>query len=220
MTTAAVVVAAGSGARLGRRGPKGLVQLAGEALFVHSARTLGACSSVDEVVVVVAGPDLARAQDAARASGLRVRFCAGGATRGDSVAAGLTACDGRADVVAVHDAARPLLSQELVTRVLGDLRPPWDAVAPAVPVVDTLKAADDGRVLRTVSREGVWAVQTPQVFALPLLRRLHEVGAGPVTDDLALVEQTGGSVRLVPGERRNFKITFPEDLDMAEALLS
>ena len=221
MSATAVVVAAGAGTRLGGSGPKGLVPLGGVPLFVHSVRTLLACPGVDEVVVVIGEKELDRARQAATEADLvDARWCAGGRTRTESVAAGLAACSAETGIIAVHDAARPLVSMELVERALGHLHAPWDAVAPALPVVDTLKAADGDRVLRTVARDGLYAVQTPQVFTRSLLQSLHGAAVHGVTDDLTLVERTGGNVRLVPGERRNFKVTYPEDLRLAEALLA
>jgi 2-C-methyl-D-erythritol 4-phosphate cytidylyltransferase len=123
----------------------------------------------------------------------------------------------------VHDAARPLVSPALVDRTIAALVDPWAAVAPGLPVVDTLKVVDAARerVVSTADRRNLWAVQTPQVFAHATLTRVHaRIVAGEVTDDLVLVEAAGGRVRVIPGERRNFKVTYPEDLAMAEALLA
>jgi 2-C-methyl-D-erythritol 4-phosphate cytidylyltransferase len=174
-------------------------------------------------VVVAAAPDCERAAAALAEAGLpAVTVCAGGPTRQESVALGLTACPAGTVVVAVHDAARPLVSPALVDATVAALTPPWAAVAPALAVVDTLKLVDggSGEVRRTVDRRDLWAVQTPQVFARDTLERAHRAAAAAVTDDLALVEAAGGRVRLVEGERRNFKITFPDDLVVAEALLA
>lgn len=221
--TSAVVVAAGSGERLGVGIPKGFVELAGEPLLLRCVRLLSRV--VDTVVCVVGGEHLERAERLLDAAGVTgVRLTAGGDTRQDSVSAGLSACPPAARVVAVHDAARPLVTEGLVQRTLAALQPPWDAVAPGLPLVDTVKAVDpQGKVLRTVDRRGMWAVQTPQVFPRAVLERVHAriaSDADAATDDLALVERAGGRVRLVLGERRNLKITYPEDLAIAEALLS
>jgi len=232
---AAIVVAAGSGQRLGREMPKGLVKLAGAPLVVHAAKAVAASTRVAEVVVV-AGLDHCEQVSAELArAGLDVAaVCAGGVTRTDSVSAGLSALPPGISVVAVHDAARPLVSPGLVDRCVAALVDPWAAAAPALPVVDTLKLVDPTRetVVRTVDRRHLWAVQTPQVFARVTLERVHSrlgergpsharsLDAAGVTDDLALVEAAGGRVRLVEGERRNFKITYPEDLEVAEALLA
>lgn len=229
--TTAIVVAAGSGTRLragtgGRNGtPKGLALLAGEPLVVHVVRALCAASMIDDVIVVAGVSDLDQASAVLRRAGLTTTtMCAGGATRGDSVRAGLAACPLATRIVAVHDAARPLISPELVDATVAALAQPWSAVAPGLPVVDTLKLLEDAtqRVVRTVDRRGLWAVQTPQVFPRDVLERAHQGlrGTAQPTDDLVLVEQAGGRVQVIPGDRRNFKITYPEDLAMAEALLA
>ncbi len=217
-----IVVAAGSGERLAAGVPKGFVVLAGEPLLVHAARALA--PSCDAVVVVVGEGQVAAAGGVLAAAGLDAFVCAGGATRTDSVAAGLAACPSGTEVVAVHDAARPLAGERLIRRTVAALQAPWDAVAPGLQVVDTLKLVDparEGRVVRTVDRRSLWTVQTPQVFASATLERAHVgLGGDAVTDDLELVERAGGRVRLVAGERRNLKVTFPEDLAIAAALLA
>jgi 2-C-methyl-D-erythritol 4-phosphate cytidylyltransferase len=220
---AAVVVAAGSGERLGA-GPKAFVELAGEPLLRHAARHLLASGVVD-VLVVVAGPaELERARATVAdlvPAAAALTVCAGGATRAESVGRGLASVPPQVEVVAVHDGARALVSPGLVARTVTALEPPWDAVAPALPVVDTLKLVDGERVLRTVDRRALYGVQTPQVFERRTLEQLHaRLDAATATDDLLLVEQAGGRVRLVEGERRNLKITYPEDLALAEALLA
>jgi 2-C-methyl-D-erythritol 4-phosphate cytidylyltransferase len=218
----AILVAAGSGERLGSARPKAFVELAGEPLLVHALRALAASGAVHAYVVVVPPEEVDAAAQMASAvvADDPVRVCAGGASRDASVRHGLAACEPETDVVAVHDAARPLVSPDLVQRVIAALEPPWEAVAPALPVVDTLKLVEGERVLRTVERSGLWGVQTPQVFRLTTLALAHrDLRESAVTDDLALVELGGGRVRVIEGERRNFKVTYPEDLAMAAALL-
>lgn len=217
-----LLVAAGGGERLGAGQPKAFVDLAGEPLLVHAARALARSGAVDDLVVVVRAGDEARARRALVAAALDVRrVCAGGATRQESVALGLRQLEPGDAVVAVHDAARPLASPDLVARTVAALLPPLEAVAPGVQVADTLKlTAADGRVLRTVERDGLRAVQTPQVFARATLEHAHASATAAATDDLALVEAAGGRAALVPGERRNLKVTYPEDLALAEALLA
>ncbi|CAN5807080.1 2-C-methyl-D-erythritol 4-phosphate cytidylyltransferase [soil metagenome] len=227
MTVAAVLVAAGSGERFAAAAPKAFVELAGEPLLVHALRALLGAASIDEVVVVVGEQRRAQAAAALEAAGLPpAALVAGGATRAESVRSGVAAT--AADVVAVHDAARPLVSPGLVNRVVAalydhtDTSHPLSAVAPALAVVDTLKLVEPTRmqVLHTIDRRALWAVQTPQVFARRTLQRVHRrLKVTTATDDLVLVEEAGGRVHLIEGERRNFKITYPEDLAMAEALL-
>lgn len=220
--TVAVLVAAGSGARLGRAVPKAFIEVAGAPLVIHAAGALVASPLVDGLVVVVSEGAEARARDVLVAGGFDPEaVVAGGAERHESVANGLAALGTDAAVVAVHDAARPLVSPGLVTRTIQALEEPWDAVAPAVPVVDTLKLVEaGGRVVRTVDRSGLWAVQTPQVFPRDVLVEAHARDRAGATDDLALVERAGGRVRVVEGERYNVKVTYAEDLDLVAALLA
>lgn len=228
--TVGLIVAAGVGQRLGDGTPKGFVALAGEPLLVHSVRTFQRCDVIDSVTLVVGAAYLDRAATELDRAGLEVAALAtGGPSRRESVRRGLQACPPGTGVVAVHDAARPLVTTDLVSRAVRALTDPWTAVAPGLPLVDTVKLVDEEAetVIRTVDRRTLWGVQTPQVFPMDLLRRLHddeEAPAGssvaaPVTDDLELVEQAGGRVRMIKGERRNFKITYPEDLTVAEALV-
>ncbi|MDQ3342705.1 MAG: 2-C-methyl-D-erythritol 4-phosphate cytidylyltransferase [Actinomycetota bacterium] len=227
MTTTAILVAAGAGERLGTGRPKALVELAGEPLLVHAARALRAATSVDHLVVVLPmGADVTPAAALLNSAGWPdAALCEGGPTRQSSVSAGLSACPRDSRVIAVHDAARPLVSPRLIDRTVASLTAGWDAVAPGLVVADTLKLVDSTRqvVLRTVDRRGVWAVQTPQVFGRVTLDRVHAriaPSADAATDDLSLVERAGGRVRLIEGERSNIKVTFPTDLAFAERLLA
>lgn len=220
MSVDAIIVAAGMGERLGAGRPKAFVEIAGAALVVHAVRAFAAATSISGIVVVVPAQLLDHAR---RILPGGVTVTAGGDTRQESVSGGLGACSRDARVIAVHDAARPLISPRLIDRTVGALAAPWDAVAPGEPLVDTLKLVDERQaVLRTVDRRGIWAVQTPQVAARATLERVHArvaSGADAATDDLSLIERAGGRVRLIEGERRNFKITHVEDLTLAEQLL-
>lgn len=226
MSTTAILVAAGVGERFGADQPKAYALLAGEPLLVHAARSLMAAQEIDQLVVVVAPDCRARAEHALARAGLTLMALVdGGATRSASVRAGLAIA--RDEVVAVHDAARPLVSAALVDHTVrmldrGAGGRPWAAVAPALPVVDTLKLVEPSQrqVLQTLDRRGLWAVQTPQVFRRELLAQVHARVGAEASDDLALVELAGGRVHLVEGERRNLKITFPQDLALAEAILT
>lgn len=222
--TTAIVVAAGSGERLRGATSKAFVPLAGEPLFVHALRSFAACGRVDHVVAVVGDEDRTRANEVLRAAGLDgVTVCAGGSSRAESVGFGLAVCPAATTTVAVHDAARPLVTADLIARTLAGLQDPWTAVAPGMPVVDTLKLVDEEQetVVRTVDRRGLYGVQTPQVFARAVLAEAHgRARDTEPTDDLLLVEQSGGRVRIVPGERTNLKVTYPDDLAFAEALIA
>lgn len=223
--TAAVLVAGGSGERLQAGVPKAFVDLGGQPMLVHAARAFEACEAVDDIVCVVGAGHVGRARKALAQAGLEaVAVTVGGTSRQQSVSRGLAGCPPRARVVAVHDVARPLVSTRLIARTIAALTAPWDAVAPGLPVVDTLKLLQPGRqeVLRTVDRHGLWAVQTPQVLERRTFERVHgrADSASDATDDLSLVERAGGRVRLIEGERSNLKITFPGDLALAELILA
>jgi 2-C-methyl-D-erythritol 4-phosphate cytidylyltransferase len=144
----------------------------------------------------------------------KVHACVtGGETRSGSVRAGLAEVPADALVVLVHDAARPLVSDEVVERVLAPLSEGWDGAVPALPVGDTLKrVGSDGGVLETVAREGLWAVQTPQAFAAEALRRAQANGAD-ATDCAGLVESAGGRIKVVEGDPRLLKVTTTADLE-------
>ncbi len=208
MLVSAIVLAAGFGARFG--GPKHLAPLAGTRVVDRSLRT--AAESCDQVVLVLAEPLPAWTGQPLSA------VVAGGATRSSSVRAGLEAVDPRADVIVVHDAARPLARASLFADVIAAVAAGADAAVPGIPTTDTLKEVMDGVVIRTLARDTIFSVQTPQAFAAAVLRSAHH-GAPEGTDDAALVEAIRGRVVVVPGDRRNLKITDPDDLRVAEALL-
>lgn len=206
--TAALIPAAGSGTRLGR-GPKAFVEVAGVSLLARSVTALAPL--VDEVLVALpAGMALP--------PGLPARAVVGGATRQESVARLLAATD--ADVVLVHDAARPFLPGSVVGALLEGVAETGAATA-ALPVADTLVRGEGGLWAGGVPREGLWAVQTPQAFRRELLRRAHADARAQgvaATDDAGLVARLDLPVRLVPGDARLFKVTAPGDLALAEAL--
>lgn len=214
-----IVVGAGAGTRLGGV-PKQFRDLAGTSVILRSVR---AVAPVSDAVVVVADP--VAAADAAVAVGQDkvVAVVAGGADRPASVAAGLGAVPGDVDVIAVHDAARPLATPGLLRRCVSALEPGIDAVVPALGVVDTVKEVDaDGVVVRTLDRDRLVVVQTPQVFRAAVLRDAHEARRATgvaATDDAALVERHGAKVVVIGGEASNVKLTRAEDLEaMRDAL--
>jgi 2-C-methyl-D-erythritol 4-phosphate cytidylyltransferase len=216
VTVGVVVPAAGAGTRLGQGTPKALRELAGEPLLVHVVRRLRACPSVGPVVVAAPPAQLAQVQ--ALLPGTLV--VAGGAERQDSVAAGLAALPSEVDTVLVHDAARALVPVEVVEAVVAALRGGALAVVPVLPLADTVKqVAPDGAVIRTVSRDDLRAVQTPQGFRRDVLEAAHRDAAAFVTDDAGLVEAAGVTVTTVPGSPLAFKVTTPFDLLVAEAVL-
>jgi 2-C-methyl-D-erythritol 4-phosphate cytidylyltransferase len=216
-----VVVAAGVGHRLGARLHKALVLLDGQPLVEHTLRRLLAVKELDPVVLVGHPDDRAELTRLIARLPRPVTLVDGGARRQDSVEAGLAAL-GEVEFVLVHDAARlfvPRTALPALMAALGDC----DCALLAVPVADTLKAVSGhDHVQRTVSREGLWAAQTPQAFRVSALRELLAEAAHDgrtVTDEAGLFEHAGRAVRIVEGSRINFKITTDEDLAMARALL-
>jgi 2-C-methyl-D-erythritol 4-phosphate cytidylyltransferase len=211
----AILVAAGRGERLGLDRPKAFAKLGGEPLLAEPLRRLDASSWVDGIVLVAPRgweePAILLAEEEGCA---KVHACVtGGETRSGSVRAGLAEVPADALVVLVHDAARPLVSDEVVERVLAPLSEGWDGAVPALPVGDTLKrVGSDGGVLETVAREGLWAVQTPQAFAAEALRRAQANGAD-ATDCAGLVESAGGRIKVVEGDPRLLKVTTTADLE-------
>ena len=224
--TAGVVPAAGRGKRLGLGPAKALRPLGGVPMLVLAVRALAEARGVD--VVVVAAPPDDRAEVQALLSaydiGTEVVIVPGGATRQESVRRALAALPPEVEIVLVHDAARPLAPSELADAVVQAVRDGYDAVVPALPVADTIKRVDEaGRVLETLPREQLRAVQTPQGFRRQLLADAHAAAppADPtLTDDAGLVERIGVVVHVVPGHPEGLKVTRPIDLVFAEALLA
>jgi 2-C-methyl-D-erythritol 4-phosphate cytidylyltransferase len=209
-----IVPAGGRGERLGAERPKAFVVVGGKRLLDYSLEALGAvCARV-----VVAAPGGQRAEGSGQSG---VRYVDGGPSRSASVRNAVAAAP-EADVFVVHDAARPLVTPELVRRCVDGLDGVDGAIA-AARVTDTVKeAADDGRVTRTLDRSVLWAIQTPQVFRADVLRRALDVDDATLaaaTDDASLVEAAGGTVRVVEASPENFKVTTAADLARAELLL-
>lgn len=217
---AVLVPAAGAGVRLGPGAPKALRPLAGEPLLVHAVRRVAAATSVHTVVVAAPAADV-EAVRALLAPVAPVTVVPGGAERQASVAAALAAVPAGPEIVLVHDAARALTPPALVESVAEAVRAGHDAVIPVLPVVDTIKEVDAGeRVLGTVDRSALRAVQTPQGFRRSVLAAAHQAAGDPLTDDAGLVEKQGVPVFCVPGSELALKITRPFDLALAEYLLA
>ena len=218
-----VVVAAGQGTRFGGETPKQYQPIAGVPMVLRAVRPFVAHPDVAQVALVLPPADVEAPPAFLRGiAGAGLVVVAGGAERSDSVAAGLRALGPACTVVLVHDAARPFVGRAVIDAVIAHARAGEGAVA-AVRVSDTLKQAavdDVTRVARTVPRDGLWRAQTPQGFPRAVLERAYAAagGEGSATDDAALVERTGVSVRLVPDSPRNMKVTTSEDLALAELL--
>lgn len=218
----AVVPAAGSSTRMGQ--DKLLLPLNGVPVILHTLRALNDCPHIAEIVVVTREdlivPISSLCKDAALSKVRKV--VRGGATRTHSVLAGVEELSRDMDLAAIHDGARPLVSPEVLDAVIRRAEQ-CGAAAPAVPLKDTIKVARDGLVEHTPDRSRLYAVQTPQVFQRDLIRtalvKALEEGA-ELTDDCSAVERLGIGVALTQGDYRNLKLTTPEDLAVAEALLT
>jgi 2-C-methyl-D-erythritol 4-phosphate cytidylyltransferase len=225
MSVWAILVAAGRGDRLGLDRPKAFANVGDEPLLAEPLRRLEACPWVDAIVLVAPPnweePAILLAEEEGCG---KVRACVtGGEERSDSVRAGLAEVADDALVILVHDAARPLVTDEVVERVLAPLSEGWDGAVPGLPVGDTLKRVGaDGGVAETVSRDGLWAIQTPQAFASEAFRRAFSARNTEVqaTDCAGHVEAAGGRVKVVEGDPRLLKVTTAADLERVVELLS
>jgi 2-C-methyl-D-erythritol 4-phosphate cytidylyltransferase len=221
--TSAIVVAAGTSQRMGF--DKLTAKLAGCPVFIRTLQRFEICSEVKEIILV-AHPDRVKQFGSLVADfGLSKvrRVVAGGEQRHLSVAAGLQATSLTADLVAVHDGARPLISPEVISLAIREARE-CGAVSVAAPIVETLKRADeDRRVVGSVERFGLWTMQTPQVFRRGWLIRAYETvlaGGISVTDEVSAVQTAGFPVKLLTNPGWNLKITYPRDLDLAQILFN
>ena len=221
----ALIPAAGSGARMGGDLPKQYLPLAGKPLLYHAIERLCRHPAIERVFVVLAPGDRNFAQHDWRplAAKLETLFC-GGPTRAASVFNGLTAASNAIeaeDWVLVHDAVRPCLPLDALERLIAGLRDEKTGGLLALPVVDTLKRGDvDSYVVKTESREHLWQAQTPQMFRYRLLlEALRATDPALATDEARAVEQLGPQPKLVMGDTRNVKVTYPQDLALAELIL-
>ena len=221
----ALIPAAGSGSRMRTEVPKQYAPLAGKPLLQHAVHVLCAHALIEQVFIVLSPDDqLFNTLDwSACGNKLSALYC-GGETRAASVFNGLLAANDAingADWVLVHDAARPCLRQADIDRLIAEIGDSETGGLLAVPVADTLKRANAGsEVLQTEAREHLWRAQTPQMFRYRvLIEALRRADIAAVTDESSAVEQTGAKPNLVPGSATNFKVTYPEDLALAELIL-
>ena len=220
MSTWAILAAAGSGERLGADRPKAFVALGELPLLATSMERLDESDWIDAIVVAAPPgweePSILLAEEIG--AGKVSAVVPGGTTRAESVRLALAEVPDEAVAVLVHDAARPLVDDEVVGRVLTPLAEGWDGVVPALPIADTVKRVDGDRVLETVDRDDLVSVQTPQAFLADVLRRAV-AGGGDATDCAGLVEAGGGRIRWVEGDPRLLKVTTRADLDRVAAWL-
>jgi 2-C-methyl-D-erythritol 4-phosphate cytidylyltransferase len=219
MSVWAVIAAAGSGERLGLDRPKAFANLRDRPLLAESLERLEGSDWIDSIVVA-APPDweepvILLAEELG--CGKVAEAVTGGTTRAASVAAAIAVVPEDAAVVLVHDAARPVLPEEVIERVLTALNEDWDGAIPVMSLMDTVKRVESDRVVETVEREGLAVAQTPQAFVAPVLRAA--LSDDDATDCSALVEARGGRIKAVTGDARLIKVTGPEDLETVEHLL-
>jgi 2-C-methyl-D-erythritol 4-phosphate cytidylyltransferase len=218
---AAILAAAGSGERLGADRPKAFARLGDRPLLAESLERLEGSAWIDAIVIAAPPgweePAILLAEELGCG---KVGSCVtGGATRAGSVRLGLAEVPEDAAVVVVHDAARPLLPDDVIERVLAPLGEGWDGAVPALALADTVKRVRDDRVVETLDRSELRAVQTPQAFVAQVLRDAFAAASEDASDCASLVEARGGRVKVVPGDPRLLKVTGDDDLRRVEALL-
>jgi 2-C-methyl-D-erythritol 4-phosphate cytidylyltransferase len=216
----AILAAAGRGDRLGLDRPKAFAPLNERPLIAESLERLDASDWIEGIVVAAPPeweePCILVAEEVA--AGKVAETVTGGATRGESVRNALAQVPEETAVVLVHDAARPLVTEEVIERVVTALEEGWDGAVPSLPVADTVKRVEGEAVAETIDREGLVIVQTPQAFVAGIFRRAVESG-GEASDCSTLVEAAGGRVRAVRGDPRLLKITESSDLELVESWL-
>lgn len=226
--TSAVIVAAGNGSRMGKELDKVFLNLGSKPVLAHAMAPFEACPDIDEIVLVVRKDQLSAAHGLVQMFGCRKvrQIASGGKTRFASVRIGIAACDPDSRIIVVHDGVRPCVSAELISATVESAKKFGSGVA-ATKVVDTVKAASRaGVVEKTLDRDALWTVQTPQAFKKTIIGKafaaaegLSAVEEAAFTDEASVVESFGGEVRLVPSRCLNIKITVPEDLVPAARLL-
>ena len=222
----ALIVAAGQGLRMGSALRKQYLQLSGSPILVHTLRAFDRCPEIGSILVVVPPDEMHFCgNEILPAASLKhkAELIAGGRRRQDSVFNGLQYLGDAQGVVLIHDGVRPLISTALIQACIKGAKQ-WGACIPVLPAVDTLKETDTaGKIRGTLPRESICMAQTPQAFSLPVIRRAHmeaHLVGREATDDASLVEAIGIPVHVIAGSRENIKITTPEDLACAEALLT
>lgn len=213
-----IIVAAGRGRRMGASENKVFLKLLGRTVIEHTVAVFEKCRDIDEIIVVTGKEDILRCKNLLKRTAKQLKIIAGGETRQQSVYNGIQAAEG--DIVAIHDGARPLVTPELVSQAVDACRK-YKAAALGVPAKDTIKLADaDGFIEKTLERSRTYNIQTPQVFDKELIKKAHENGKDTeATDDCMLAEADGARVKIVDGSYENIKLTTPEDMTAAEAIL-
>ncbi|MDI6889907.1 MAG: 2-C-methyl-D-erythritol 4-phosphate cytidylyltransferase [Thermodesulfovibrionales bacterium] len=220
----AIVPSAGRGKRFGPNINKPFQDLGGKPLVVWSIETLESVDEIAEIIPVLRKEDMERGVEVFERYKLSKikRIAPGGKERQDSVYNGLKLVEDKNCIVLIHDGVRPLIEKPLIQEVIKELKG-FDGVVLGVPIKDTIKEAKGGIIKKTLRRDSIWAIQTPQVFPYINILTAYERAMKEgfyLTDDAALVEGYGGKIKVIMGSYRNIKITTPEDLNMAEFFLS
>ena len=220
--TTAIILAAGKSERMGSGVDKAFLSLVNKPVVAWSLLAFEKCADIDRIVLVVRKDQVIASKAVVKMFGISKidKIVPGGGKRQESVAAGLAACDLDTRTVVIHDGARPLVTPELVSEVVKQVKK-VPAVTVGRPMTDTVKLCEKGTaVTKSVDREKLWTVQTPQAFQVKELRAAHKaLGAKEVTDDCMAIELNGGTVKIVENLKPNFKITTVEDLQLAATLL-
>jgi len=226
MRTLAIVLAGGAGKRMGSATSKQFLHLDNRPIIVHALQIFEECKPVDGIYLVVNHKDLPTIQEEVLETykfSKILKLVIGGRLRQDSVRNGLEAIDDPCDVVIIHDAARPFVSPAFVEKSIC-LMEMFDAIIPALPVRDTIKViSKEGFVVKTLERDTLWQIQTPQIFKYHLIMKAYREGMAKKlygTDDAAFIEYLGKKVKVIEGSPYNIKITTPEDLVIAKGILS
>jgi len=224
VNASAIIVAAGSGVRLGRSEPKAFVKIGGRTMLSYSLRVIASVEAIGELVI--AAPDgfeaAARAEVVAAGVRIPVKITRGGAERQDSVRIALALTSSESDLIVVHDAARPMATRKIFEACLEAAARSGGAIA-AIPLADTLKRVVDSAIAETIARAELWQAQTPQAFRREVLVAAHRRAVNErivATDDADLVERNGTRVEIVEGSSANIKITTPPDLAIVEAIVA
>jgi 2-C-methyl-D-erythritol 4-phosphate cytidylyltransferase len=223
MKITAIIAAAGYGTRMHTPGGKQFLELAGKPILQHTLEIFSGCDAIDEIVLTVNPDDLDKAKSFVRQNNFTkvIAVVPGGKERQNSVYNALLQVHEDTNIVLVHDGARPLVTKELIVRIASEIKID-DAVIPGVPVKDTTKTVKDGIVQNTLDRKSLMSIQTPQAFRFKLLKEAYERGRRTgylATDDARFIERLGHKVKVVPGSYENIKITTPEDIIIAEAII-
>lgn len=223
MKVEAIIAAGGIGKRMGLPSGKQFVPLLGKPMIVWTLLPFEESKLIQEIILVVNGGDLEKAEKLIKDFGLKkVKITEGGARRYDSVYNGLKLVDANTEAVLIHDGARPLITKEIIERCINEIKS-HDAVVVGIPIYDTIKGVDkDLNILNTIDRGNIWSAQTPQGFKYKLIKEAYEEALRTgykATDDAMLVEKMGKQVKIIMGSYENIKITTKEDLAAASVIL-